>query len=453
MPDGIPLECRLIEERCQSLAREVRTLEANLDWCREHRPPQECTRIRSALLAVRADLDDCETRLDRCVSAGGITNVHIADIEITQAIQFFNFNGRGSGFAADNSVPLVANKPTILRVYVDRTELPQLPIPQTITGRVICQGRTIRPLNAPIAARASSTIERGNRDHTLNFWIPPELCSRGSVSFDVRVSDSTRSETDIASSSRPVTIRYFFDPVPRLRIHIVLIRYTGRGQNIAPLTLQDVDRDLLPVVRRCYPISDDVNITAVEELSFNGDLTLPSTASSACGTGWDQLTNMLRIKRSTSSPPPGHPPDSTTRDVFVGFLPPGVPTNAFVGCGGGGVAAILAGVAFSSSLTAHELGHALGRMHAPCPRDIINPDNNFPSYWELPGRRESSLSPGYYPTFLPTGGIGEFGFDTIDFRVFDPATTSDFMSYCKPRWISPYTYINLKNAIVSMFTA
>jgi hypothetical protein len=57
-----------------------------------------------------------------------------------------------------------------------------------------------------------------------------------------------------------------------------------------------------------------------------------------------------------------------------------------------------------------------------------------------------------YPTFalsigssLPSGSIGEFGFDTTTAAVRNPSNTFDFMGYC-PRlqeWVSPYTYLNL----------
>ena len=48
------------------------------------------------------------------------SGLNIAGIERTQAIQYFNFNGQGSGYASDNSLALVARKTTILRVYPNR---------------------------------------------------------------------------------------------------------------------------------------------------------------------------------------------------------------------------------------------------------------------------------------------------------------------------------------------
>jgi hypothetical protein len=154
--------------------------------------------------------------------------------------------------------------------------------------------------------------------------------------------------------------------------------------------------------------------SGLEALDFSGDLTL---GGGGCGLGWAQLFNILSNLRSGSH----------SRDVYVGLLPSGVPT-AVGGCGGGGVAIGFVG---ESSTMAQEIGHALNRLHAPCG----NPANQDPGY------------PAY--NSYPPGSIGEFGLDTTNFLVFDPATTFDFMSYCGPTWISPHTYDGLRNGIIT----
>jgi hypothetical protein len=44
------------------------------------------------------------------------------------------------------------------------------------------------------------------------------------------------------------------------------------------------------------------------------------------------------------------------------------------------------------------------------------------------------------------------GFDIESSKVYDPNATYDFMSYCTP-WISPYNYVELKNAITTVHAA
>jgi hypothetical protein len=152
-----------------------------------------------------------------------------------------------------------------------------------------------------------------------------------------------------------------------------------------------------------------------DTIEFNGDLT---GGGGGCGTGWNQLFNTIWNMRAASG----------TTDVYIGLLPPGVPTSGVIGCGGGGVA-----IAYKDggSVLAQEVGHAFGRAHAPC-GNPGGPDPNYPTY-----------------NSYPSGSIGEFGFDSSNSQVFNPATTFDFMSYCGPVWVSPYTYIGLKNGITA----
>jgi hypothetical protein len=66
---------------------------------------------------------------------------------------------------------------------------------------------------------------------------------------------------------------------------------------------------------------------------------------------------------------------------------------------------------------AHELGHNMGRRHAPC-GNPLGPDANFPHADAM---------------------IGSPGFD-IASSVLVPTDRRDYMSYCSPRWTSDYTY-------------
>jgi len=65
---------------------------------------------------------------------------------------------------------------------------------------------------------------------------------------------------------------------------------------------------------------------------------------------------------------------------------------------------------------AHELGHALGRDHAPC----------------------MTSDPGPFP--YGGGKIGVWGFDSLNHLLLDPTLYGDVMGYCSPDWISDFTY-------------
>jgi hypothetical protein len=70
---------------------------------------------------------------------------------------------------------------------------------------------------------------------------------------------------------------------------------------------------------------------------------------------------------------------------------------------------------------AHELGHALGRDHAPC--GISDPNDVDPDY-----------------PYANAGLGGIYGFDFDAMKLIRPKSARDVMSYCTPVWISDYTY-------------
>ena len=76
-------------------------------------------------------------------------------------------------------------------------------------------------------------------------------------------------------------------------------------------------------------------------------------------------------------------------------------------------------------MAGHEIGHNLGRSHAPC-GGAGGPDPNY-----------------------PYGGasIGQYGTDIQGNNVafYSPTSHVDMMSYCAPEWISDYTYEALYN--------
>jgi hypothetical protein len=80
----------------------------------------------------------------------------------------------------------------------------------------------------------------------------------------------------------------------------------------------------------------------------------------------------------------------------------------------------------TSILSAHEIGHNLGRRHAPC-GGSGNPDPSYPY---------GGASIGQYATDIRS---------TTDISFYTPSDHVDMMSYCSPEWISDYTYKGLYN--------
>ena len=121
--------------------------------------------------------------------------LRIIGVEVVQAIQHFDFNNP----EANNSVPLVARKRTLARVYVEAAK------PTAITGRVTIRslglGQYIEGVYGPggaasvsvvveplagAVAQPTTSINRGKPDSSLNFLLPP-LALNGLVELAVEV--------------------------------------------------------------------------------------------------------------------------------------------------------------------------------------------------------------------------------------------------------------------------
>jgi hypothetical protein len=99
---------------------------------------------------------------------------------------------------------------------------------------------------------------------------------------------------------------------------------------------------------------------------------------------------------------------------------------------------------------AHEVGHNLALYHAPCPPPSLspalappNPDPQWP-YWEDKAAPSHNWTrdPGEEGSAL----IGEIGWNVATYKTTDPYT-ADWMSYCFPKWITPYHWNKLFNAL------
>jgi len=177
-----------------------------------------------------------------------------------------------------------------------------------------------------------------------------------------------------------------------------------------------------------YPLAD-ISITVAPAV------TLPK-AVNGDGDGWDEALD--RIYRLRYDAEPAH-------DVFYyGALAPNESFDRY--CSDGcilGVANLAdendvdsrgaigitvfqdgSGAEDAWDTVAHELGHSLGRDHAPC--GFEDPSDTDPDY----------------P--YPNGTLGAiYGYDFDLARLVKPRPAKDMMGYCTPVWISDYTYRGL----------
>lgn len=333
-------------------------------------------------------------------------------IEQTQAIQTFSLP-----FAAlpivgqipigNNSVPMVAGKPTLLRLYIDAEfSTTSTPTPISISGSLHFQSPAgpimLTAFTGPITALPFIQTERLNLQHTLNFMVPREYCS-GTLLYTARTTNTATGEQYTQRAFKTT-----FHPVPPLKIHCVLVHYTGLDFDGNPVDKTPGLGDVLAslnMVLSAYPISD-FSFEGCERLEWNKRMSVDSN--------WQLLLDTIAAMRAASN----------SNAVYLGFVPEAA--NCSGVCGKGGIGSGVCIFRSGSGLDpindiVHELGHAIGRIHAPeCLPPGETGDLNYPQY-----------------PFLSRASIGEVGIDLNTLEVKDPVVYRDYMSYCS-KWTSPY---------------
>lgn len=347
-----------------------------------------------------------------------LRSIRIYGVELTQSTQYFNFRGQGSGEGEDNSLPLVANKDLIVRVYAAVNKFSLNPPPFEYTGTLTYEGKTIYPLNAPRRLWTYDNTERRLLTDTLNFRIPAADC-RGRKSFRIQVQDANPANVSAFTRAQTV-VRADFRVVPNLHITGVLFSFTGNGQNLAAPT----GIDLVNSLGRFLPMMPfpGFNYHVCTLDTYNGDLLTDD--------GWSGVLRRLSNLRSTAG----------GGSVYVGLLPARTAETVGSNTRGIGNWGVAVGSRDDTRALSHEIGHALMQLHIDACGAPADFEKNYPQY-----------PPNSF------GNIGEFGLDTARMTLFNPNSVSDLMTYCDSAnvlfptntWISPFTYRRLMNNVVN----
>lgn len=325
-------------------------------------------------------------------------------VEITQAVQ-----------NSSHTVPMVAGRPTVARVYVTVSGAAEL-------SNVVVEASATRN-GAPLPGsprrsdpRAVTTsASRGNYASSVNIALPAEWLS-GNVQLSIVVDPDNRI-AELNETNNRLTRMIEFLSVPPLDLTIVPIQYTHTPNGRTyPAPMRDTISDW---IMRAYPISS-VNVRLRAPISFTGDL--------RSGGEWERLLNLITAIWRTDGAPSSR--------VYYGLVPIASGSDRWFSSGIAGIGWIglrtSVGLDLTSpadaagQLAAHEIGHNLWRYHAPCGVSG-DPQQPFPY-------ANGSIGPDVY------------GLDISRARVWSPGApdnTKDLMSYCQPQWVSDFTYQGL----------
>lgn len=360
-----------------------------------------------------------------------VSGLSVTDISIYQGIKV---PLASNGVAVDpRPVPVVQGRDALLRVFVQ-------PEPSWQPREVIVRLELGTP-NGELPAQEIRRVVSGGSSEgdfmsAFNFDIPGDQIT-GDLGYSVGIYEVSPSSAAPSAGARfPQAGKIFLgagNAGPALKMVLVPIRWDADGSGRLPdLSEQQIER-YRSTMYRLYP-TPKVDIRIRDPLPWN-------KAVSAFGQGWGSLLqNILYWRENDISKN-----EAAQDEYYYGAF---MPTSSFFSyCQQGCVAGLSSGSVnpkdtflrgsiglgypgeHSAGTFTHEIGHAHGRLHAPC----------------APGGQIQGIDPGY-PHANAT--LGSWGYDLVDHVLVDPGGKSrDMMSYCEPSWVSDYTFAALFDRI------
>lgn len=331
-------------------------------------------------------------------SAGGggaSLNLTVNGVYLTQAIQRY-----------DGSVPLVAGRNAYLRVFAKANEANSAQPPVRVrlyNGITLVQTYTI---TAPTGS-VPTVMDEGTLTGSWNVPVPgtlvqPNLRVLADVDPSLATAESNESDNQFPLSGTPAIVDVRALPTFNLRFVPVLQQVNGLQGNVSDANKES----FLGELKRMLPVADyDADVRAPYTT------TAPALLNDNSNSAWGTVLSEVLALRSA---------DANSR-YYYGVVKTtygsGVAGMGYVG-GSARTALGWDHLPSGNGVMAHEVGHNMGRLHAPC-GGVSGADPGFPH---------------------AGGRIGVWGLDVNTLALKSPATFVDLMSYCSPAWVSDYNW-------------
>jgi hypothetical protein len=361
--------------------------------------------------------------------------VVLRGIEVTQCVQDMQ-----------HSVSLIADKATVVRLYVDPASLGKA---ATVTGELAWTtggGETYLPAMNKVridpAANLTLNDQRADIEHSLNFRLPPQAVQAGTLNLRLtRIFVPAGGDLPVGNGA---ALSVTFRPAAPLRIRAIGLRYSGPTGPVAPAAVHFAY--FRSYLIRAYPaarvewsqIVVDANfgrpfINPVEghpEIVTTADLAnaqIAAIRAQEVSGGIDSRTHYYGLVDDNND----------TVNTFVRGKAFTIPSGAqpdVVASGPVGVPRGFAGdrdASYADWYSAHELGHTFGRRHPGFPPANQAPnDPNFPypnGFISTPDQRYVGIDVGDPELGLPM-------------KALPGLIYHDVMTYANDQWLSAYTY-------------
>jgi hypothetical protein len=341
----------------------------------------------------------------------------LRSVTVTQTLEVPLMQAGDAIGPAFRALPVVAGRRALVRAFVDVTaEFAARPLIGVLDVKTDDKGHAL--VSKPTISQSSL---QDDLTTTFDFDVPAELI-RTTTSYRVRVLEADTSPLLFFPEDGYAELGA--KKVAPFALVLVPLVSNGFGPKTGSEQLDALKQRLTTL----YPISEvEVTVAAPVTLNYvvNGD-----------GDGWDPALDKIYELRSAAAP---------AQNVFYfGMLAPSESYSSYCtsGCtlgysivadaddidsrGSIGVTVFQDGSGEKDAwdTLAHELGHAMGRDHAPCG---ISDPSDVDAAWPTDSNHVKA-------------GLGVYGYDFGLSKLVKPRQYRDVMSYCSPVWISDYTY-------------